>query len=277
MGNCGKIGVAVPMALGFWKSCMDQLFVNEDALKKLSGDKKAILEYVDSAGARTGFSQFADAMFAKFPLDMKANYALWSGKNAYKFAQTAGCQVLEGTQLGSVFNDVKTAFSGDWTVMKTLWRAISDAYARKIAGIMAGKNIKVFHRKQGDIFAEVESKAVKEVTDKTKTKINYEFHALLAPGMYNFEADYDGAPNNDAARKDVTAAAGGDEKKAQQACNGKVKIFDFPGGAPPEAMHDLGGVVGSETGSLARLQPNNADVTTKIEAIKKELASKKKP
>ena len=273
--NCTKIGVLLPEAMGFWKSCMDQLFANEDQVKKLGNDKKAILEYVDSAGARSGFSQFADAMFRKFPLPMNGDYALWSGKNAYQFAQGAGCQVLEGTQLGGLFNDVKTAFSQNWSVMQGLWRAISDAYARKIAMIMGGKSIKVFHRKKGDIFAEVESKAVKEVTDQTKTKIKYEFHALLVKGIYNFEAGYDGTPNNEDARKEVVTAAGGDENKAKQACEGQVRIFDFPKGAGPEAMQDLGALVGNESGSLARLEPNNAEVTAKLDAIKKKLTAKK--
>ncbi|HEX9100861.1 MAG TPA: hypothetical protein VF997_01590, partial [Polyangia bacterium] len=93
--------------------------------------------------------------------------------------------------------------------------------------------------------------------------------------IYNFEAGYDGTPNNDDARKDVTAAAGGDENKAKGACNGKVKIFDYPQGAPPAAMQDLGGVVGNESGSLARLEPNNSDVTTKLDVVKKQLTAKK--
>jgi hypothetical protein len=277
LGNCTSIGVVANQAMGFWKQCMDQLFTNDEQVKKLGADRNAILAFVDSAGARTGFSQFADAMFAKFPLDMNADYALWSGKNAYQFAQGAGSKVLEGTQLGSLFNNVSTAFSKNWNVMQGLWRAISDAYARKIAVVMAGKHIKVFHRKKGDIFAQVESKAVKEVTDQTKTKINYEFHALLVPGIYAFESSYDGNPNNDQARKDITDAAGGDEKKAKQACGAQVKIFDYPDGAPPAAMQDLGGIVGNENGSLARLEPNNHDVATKLDVIKKNLTNKKKP
>jgi hypothetical protein len=273
LGNCSTIGVDKPMALGCWKSCMDQLFTNDEQVKKISGDRNAILAYVDSAAARAGFATFAEAMFQKFPLDMTKDYALWSGKNAYEFAKGAGCMALELTQIGSVFNNVTTAFSKNWNVMQGLWRAISDAYARKIAIIMGGKNIKVFHRKKGDIFAEVESKAVKEVTDKTKTKIGYEFHALLVPGIYNFEAGYDGLPNNDQARKDVTAAAKGDEKKAAAACAGQVKIFDYPAGAPAGAMQDLGAVVGNEDASLARLTPNNVDVTTKLDGIKKKLTT----
>jgi hypothetical protein len=181
--------------------------------------------------------------------------------------------VLEGTQLGSLFNNVNTAFSNNWSVMQGLWRCISDAYARKIAGIMAGKRIKVFHRKKGDIFEGVESKAIKEITDLTGVKISYEFHALLARGMYNFEAGYDGTPNNADARVAVETAAGGDANKAKQACQGKVKIFEFPSGAPAKILEDMGGLVGMEDRSLARLQQNNEQVTASLETIKRELST----
>ncbi len=279
--NTGKIGVTPAESLGFWKGCMDQLFANQDEVKKLAGNKAGILAYVDAAGQRGGFTTMADAMLTKFPLDMTKEYGLWSGKNSEVYAQAQGCQVLEGTQLGSLFNGVKTAFNNNWDCMQGLWRAISDAYAKKIATIMLGKPIRVFVRKQGDIFAQVESGAVAEVQQKVNAKPTFQFHAIACDGTFSNENNNDGTPNNADTRKELIALA--DEPKATTASKSKqLRIFDWGanGVVPAGELKEVGAVSGDAAqvaAAVALLAPSNAATQTKADAVKKQLQAAKKP
>lgn len=277
--NTAAIGVTPAESFGFWKGCMDQLFVNEAAVAAIGNDKTKILAHVDSAGARGGFTAMADAMLKKFPLDMNGEYALWSGKNAEVFAQGSGCQVLEGTQLGSLFNGVKTAFSNNWNVMQGLWRAISDAYARKIAEIMLGKPIKVFMRKEGDIFGQVESPAITEVQDKVKAKPTFEYHPIACDGTFSGESSYDGTPNNTAAREELVKAADPDATKGLTKATAEsqkvgLKIFDFGGGPVPAGSLSDRGACASGGAAMGVLGGLNAATQAKVDLVKTALAKK---
>jgi hypothetical protein len=258
---------------------MDQLFANQAEVARLKGNKNAILAYVDAAGQRGGFSTFADAMLAKFPLDMSKNYGLWSGKNSEVYAQSKGVQVLEGTQLGSIFNKVDTAFSQNWDLMQGLWRAISDAYARKIATIMLGKPIQVFVRKAGDIFAGVESGAIAKVQEKTNAKPTFNYHAIHCDGTFSNENANDGTPNNRDARDGLVAGA--DEPKATAAAK-KVglRIFDWgmKGVVPADQLQEVGTMSGdaSKVGAaVALLGPKNAATQALVDQVKTKLQKKK--
>jgi hypothetical protein len=271
--NCVSIGVTPAEALGFWTGCMDQLWANQDEAKRLSGNKAALLAYVDAAGQRGAFTAMADAMLVKFPLDMTKNYGLWSGKNAEAYAQSKGVQVLEGTQLGSLFNGVKTAFGKNWDVMQGLWRAISDAYARKIAEIMLGKPIEVFVRKQGDIFAQVESGAIVEVQQKTGAKPTFNFHAIHCDGTFSNESTYDGAPNNQAARADILTKGAPLPRTTSVSQSKGLRIFDWgaDGVVPAGELKEVGTVSGDAAqvaGAVGMLAGKNAATQTKVDQVK---------
>jgi hypothetical protein len=281
-GNCTSIGVTPAEALGFWKGVMDQLFANQDEANRLKDNKAALLAYVDSAGQRAGYTAMAEAMLRKFPLDVKDKYGLWSGKNAELYAQLQGVKILEGTQLGSIFNGVTTAFSKNWTVMQGLWRAISDAYAREIATIMRGQQIEVFVRKQGDIFAGVESGAIKEVQEKVGATPTYTFHAIGCEGTFSNESPYDGTPNNADARSELTKLAGTADKAkaAAETDDIKLNIFKWGDGPVPAAeLKDVGQLSGPSTqvgAAVALLNPMNAATAGKVDQVKSKLSTKSK-
>ena len=260
------------LALPAWKKAMDQLYTNEGEYERIKSDPAAMARWVDSDPARVGFQEMGALLLQKHPLDASKQYALWSGKPSEEYANTKGHEVLESTVLGELFNNVRLVFT-EWNVMKTLWRSISHIYANEIGKIMSGKKITVFHRKEGEIFQQVESKALKEIGDKSGIPPLYEFHPLVVPGMFGHENSYEPSPTNQEWRKTLTAAAGGDAAKAKTAAEAEtVRIFDHTATVPVSALVDKG-PKGSESASNGVNTAHNATVLAGCQRAKKALES----
>ncbi len=257
--NVTSFGLPASLALSCWKNAMDQLYTNTAHYEAIKGDSAAVLAWVDSDPARAGFQRMADALLAAKPLDTSKSYALWSGKPSQNYAEAQGHQVLESTHLGKLFDNVRIVFN-EWNVCKTLWRAISDVYARQIGTIMEGKKIQVYQRKKGDIFAEVESVALQEVGQTSGIPPQYQFHPLTTVGCFGGEWDYEKPYANNEWRKDLTAAAGGDQARAKTAAEAEgVRIFDYSDTVPVSALQDQG-AKGSAAEAGAVIDTHNANV-----------------
>lgn len=257
--NVQSFGLPEATALKGWKLAMDQLYTNQQAYDRLRSDPAAMTAWVDSDPARVGFRAMADDLLAAKPLDTSRTYALWSGKPAHEYAQTQGHEVLESVAIGKLFDDVRVVFR-EWNVMKTLWRAISDVYARKIGEIMQGHAIHVYQRKLGDIFAEVESKALAELADSTGVPPRYVFHPLVVTGAFGGEAEYEKPYANGPWRDRLTTAAAGDKVRAQGACEAVgVRLFSYTGIVPVGDLRDAG-ATGSASAAAAVMTAHNQDV-----------------
>jgi len=210
----------------------------------------------------------------KKPLDTSKNYAFWSGKPAHTYAESHGYAVLEGQVIGKIFDKVNTVFGNEWPVMKTLWRAISDVYAEKIADIMKGKKIHVFQRKQGDVFKDVEQPAVKRVFDKARTIPEYMFHPLITDGVFGGDGMFDKPKSNPYWRQELKTAAKGDEPKAKAAAEAQhVRIFDYPGEVPEGKLVDKGAAP-APGAAKAVIDANDDAVLAGCETAKKNLEKK---
>lgn len=273
--NVTSFGLSKELALSSWKKAMDQLYTNTDEFERIKNDDAAVLAWVDSNPARAGYKEMADALLAAKPLDTDKTYALWSGKPSHTYAESQGCTVLEGTHLGKLFDNVSIVFD-EWSVTKTLWRAISDVYARQIELIMRNKKIHVYQRKLGEIFDEVESKAIQEIADDTGIQPIYEFHPLLTPGCFGGEWDYEKPYANHVWREDLKAAAGGDEARAKEAAEAEgVRIFDYSTTVPEASLEDQGAC---DRGTAeTKINENNAKILGGCERAKTSLQASPGP
>ncbi len=274
--NVMSFGLTATLALSCWKQAMDQLYTNTAQYEAIKSDPAAVLAWVDSSPARAGYQRMAEALLAAKPLDTTASYALWSGKPSQNYAEAQGHQVLESGQLGKLFDNVSIVFK-EWNVCKTLWRAISDVYARQIGTIMEGKKIQVYQRKKGDIFAEVESVALTQIGQTSGIPPQYEFHPLTTVGCFGGEWDYELPYANDVWRKNLTTAATGDAAKAKTTAEGNgVRIFDYSSTVPVGALADQGSK-GSASEAGAVIDAHNADILAKCQTTQTTLQTPASP
>ena len=267
--NVMSFGLPATLALSCWKQAMDQLYTNTAQYEAIKSDAAAVLAWVDSSPARAGYQRMAEALLAAKPLDTSKSYALWSGKPSQNYAETQGHQVLESGHLGKLFDDVRIVFS-EWNVCKTLWRAISDVYARQIGTLMEGKKIQVYQRKKGDIFAEVESVALTQIGQTSGIPPQYEFHPLTTVGCFGGEWDYEAPYANDVWRKSLTAVKNDAALAKSKAEANGVRIFDYSSTVPVGVLIDQGSK-GSASEAGAVIDAHNADILTKCQATQTAL------
>lgn len=174
-----------------WKAVMQAVGFSCEGHEKASSGNAAQQDLGKQLKAKAAaqFKSIAEDMLkGRFEMLKDKPYALWSGGEiTHKFASSKGYTVLEQTQAGKLFDNMKILDRNSWKQLMPLWEALS----RQYACMPDIGTVHAFQRWSGGIFRGVEKpkliERAKAAGDEKKLKFKY--HSVVAKGKLADDKD----------------------------------------------------------------------------------------